>query len=267
MPPPQWHPLTPLRLAYETALTDVFCALPDVDERAAVRRLLEYDPPPLVWTRFIGDPIARRLIAYTFGSQRTDPARYAHLRVFVELLRDARYLIGLGHALVPEGVPFAWTQRLLRKLQAVWFAQDAQLRGDRRDLATLAAEIERDEIPVRAATPDGARTVQRIRTPFGATFTSVALDRPDGSTAEDFTWDFPADVAPAPWQPVIEQATVRHMQLWGRFRRVQDAYVARHGALTRTLTVRHAGILLARRTLRPMPNYEPLVAHNSTATL
>ena len=169
-------------------------------------------------------------------------------------------------ALESEGVPFRWTRMLLRKLQATWFAQDARLRGDRRPIDVIAREIEDDEIPSTTTTSQGEATTQRVRTPFGAVFSCVALDHHDGTKREDYIWDFPDDVDPTAWRVVVEQATVRHMQLWSRYRRVNDAYFTHRGPIARVMTVRRGGMLVERRPLRAMPNYEPLVVTGSAAT-
>jgi len=265
VPKPRWEALCTDRLAYERALTETFCALPEIDEDAAVRAFMDLDPPDRVYAGLFGDPVARRIILFTFGSLHASPTEYATLRAYVHLLRDARYLIGLGHALDTEGVPMHWTRTLLRKFQAVWFAQDAALRGDTRTLRVVAHEIEHDEVPSTTTTPQGEETTQRVRTPFGGVFTCVALDRRDGTRHEDYLWDFPDDVDPTEWRTVVEQATVRHMQLWSRYRRVNDAYFTGRGSITRAMAIRRAGTLVERRPLRAMPNYEPLVVGENAA--
>ncbi len=262
---PRWQALCPIRFAYEWALTEAFSALPEIDERAAIARFMELDPTDRVYAGLFGDPIARRIVLFTFGTRHTSPTHYATLRAYVDLLRDARYLIGMGHALDTEGVPLRWTRALLRKFQAAWFAQDASLRGDSRDFDVIAHEIEHDEVPSTKTTPQGEETTQRVRTPFGGVFTCVALDRLDGTKHEDYLWDFPDDVDPTEWRVVVEQATVRHMQLWSRYRRVNDAYFNGRGSITRAMAIRRGDTIVERRPLHAMPNYEPLVVDGASA--
>ena len=266
MPKPRWQALCTIRLAYERALTEVFSALPEIDQCAAIRAFMELDPPDRVYAGLFGDPVARRIILFTFGSAHANPAQYATLREYVHLLPDARYLIGMGAR--------ARCRRCAAALDAHPACGSSRRCGSRKTRrfgvttarsTSSPREIEHDEVPSTRTTSRGDETTQRVRTPFGGLFTCVALDRHDGTKHEDYLWDFPDDLDPTEWRMVVEQATVRHMQLWSRYRRVNDAYFTGRGSITRTLAIRRGGTLVERRPLHAMPNYEPLVVSGNAA--
>lgn len=261
--PEPWGAPDPIELACKAAVTHAFCTQSDVDERAAMAKLATLAPAAAGSERWLGDPVVRRIAAFVYGTAQVDPARYGLLRGYVQLVRETRYLVGLARTLVTDGVPVACTEQLLHDLRTVWAAQDRKIAGDSRPLDVVCADVAREEETEVATSAEGRRTVQRVRTSFGAVLSCVALDRPGGSRREEYTWNVPADLELDEWRVAIDQATVRQMHLWNTRRRIDDLYFVVTEPVIRVRRIEWRGALVEERRLNAIPNYEPLIASDA----
>ncbi|MEO6026246.1 MAG: hypothetical protein ABIR79_05210, partial [Candidatus Binatia bacterium] len=255
-----WDAPDPIELACKAAVTHAFCTQSEIDERAAMAKLATLAPAAAGSERWLGDPVVRRVAAFVYGTAQVEPARYGLLRGYVQLVRETRYLVGLARTLVADGVPVACTEQLLRDLRIVWAAQDRKIAGDPRPLDVVCTDVAREEETEFTTSAEGRRTVQRVRTSFGAVLSCVALDRPGGSRREEYTWNVPSDLELDEWRVAIDQATVRQMHLWNQQRRIDDLYFVVTGPVVRVRSIEWRGALVEERQLNAIPNYEPLIA-------